>query len=35
MEKTLSSRPDLLERRALSEDERRLLAEILREMDKQ
>ncbi|MFL6277427.1 MAG: tRNA (guanosine(37)-N1)-methyltransferase TrmD [Blastocatellia bacterium] len=34
MEKTLSSRPDLLERRALSEDERRLLAEILREMDK-
>ena len=35
MEKTLSRRPDLLERRALSEDERRLLAEILREMDKQ
>jgi len=35
MEKTISRRPDLLERRALSEDERRLLAEILREMDKQ
>ncbi|HKQ07007.1 MAG TPA: tRNA (guanosine(37)-N1)-methyltransferase TrmD [Blastocatellia bacterium] len=35
MEKTLRRRPDLLERRALSEDERRLLAEILREMDKQ
>ena len=35
MEKTLSRRPDLLERRALSEDERRLVAEILREMDKQ
>jgi tRNA (guanine37-N1)-methyltransferase len=35
MEKTLRCRPDLLERRALSEDERRLIAEILREMDKQ
>jgi tRNA (guanine37-N1)-methyltransferase len=35
MEKTLRQRPDLLERRALSEDERRLVAEILREMDKQ
>ena len=35
MEKTFSRRPDLLERRALSEEERRLIAEILREMDKQ
>ena len=35
MEKTLRRRPDLLERRALSEDERRLLAELLRQMDKQ
>jgi tRNA (guanine37-N1)-methyltransferase len=35
MAKTLSRRPDLLERRALNEDERRLIAEILREMDKQ
>src|SRR5581483_1459758 len=35
MEKTLRRRPDLLERRALNEDERRLLAEILRAMDKQ
>ena len=35
MEKTLKRRPDLLERRALSEDERRLVEEILREMNKQ
>jgi tRNA (guanine37-N1)-methyltransferase len=35
MEKTFSRRPDLLERRVLSEEERRLIAEILREMDKQ
>src|ERR671939_359234 len=35
MEKTLKRRPDLLERRALSEDERRLVGEILREMNKQ
>lgn len=35
MEKTLSRRPDLLERRALSADERRLIEEILRDMDKQ
>jgi len=34
MEKTLKRRPDLLERRALSEDERRLVEEILREMNK-
>lgn len=34
MQKTLSRRPDLLERRVLSEEERRLIAEILREMDK-
>jgi tRNA (guanine37-N1)-methyltransferase len=34
MEKTLARRPDLLERRALSEDERRLVEEILREMNK-
>ena len=35
MEKTFSHRPDLLERRAFSEEERRLIAEILRKMDKQ
>jgi tRNA (guanine37-N1)-methyltransferase len=35
MEKTLKRRPDLLERRALSEDERRLVEEILREMNRQ
>jgi tRNA (guanine37-N1)-methyltransferase len=35
MEKTLKRRPDLLERRALNEDERRLVEEILREMHKQ
>jgi tRNA (guanine37-N1)-methyltransferase len=35
MEKTLVRRPDLLDRRVLSEDERRLVEEILREMNKQ
>src|SRR5205085_7040832 len=35
MEKTVSRRPDLLERREFSKDERRLIAEMLREKDKQ
>ena len=35
MQKTLSRRPDLLERRALNEEDRRLIAEILREMNEQ
>ena len=33
MEKTFRRRPDLIERRKLSEDERRLLAEILKEIE--
>jgi tRNA (guanine37-N1)-methyltransferase len=33
MEKTLRRRPDLIERRALSEDERRLIADILKEIE--
>jgi len=33
MEKTLRRRPDLIARRALSEDERRLIAEILKEIE--
>ena len=32
LEKTLRQRPDLIERRALTEEERRLAAEILKEL---